>query len=420
MADDTEENQTPTTVVVGNDNSEAGVLTEGHDIVELGGGNDHVSGQQGVNIIDGGSGDDASTNFTPSGNAWDVVMGGSGDDYIVGPGRGFLNARGGTGKDVIIGGLNKDYIFGDEGQDVLIGGGGDDYIVGGADDDVLLGGTGADTFVFGKGDGNDTIFDFEVIDIIDLTPFGGTITWEQIVAKFSTNSDGISTTIDLSEWGGGTITLLGFNKESLTKDMFKLPTGEAAYDPSEVFQDPDVNSVHMGTSGDDVIDLKDSTGGVQVTGGEGDDVITGGSGGDILMGGEGTDTLKGNAGDDTLMGGEGGDILEGGAGKDWLIGGVGDDTMTGGTESDTFIFREGHGNDTITDFTANEDMINLVLIDGITTYDQLNISQDGKDTVIDLTSFGGGKITLSDFNMGDLDADDFTFYIPPAGDTDSI
>ena len=420
MADDQNQDNTNqddtnvTSITVGGAEDEVGVLLNGNDIADLGGGDDYVVNLAGVNIIDAGSGDDTSINITNTPNVWDVVMGGSGNDYIVGPRNGFLDARGGTGNDTIFGGNNTDYLFGDEGNDFLIGGGGDDILVGGSGDDFLLGGSGADKFVFGANDGNDLIVDFAKEDTIDLTNLGGTITFDQILASTTTRSDGWGVTIDLSQWGGGQITLFRVEISSLTADMFNLPTGNSAGDSSGVFENPEVEGLYLGTSGDDTIDLSTSTDNLLVKGGEGSDTITGGSGNDTLIGGEGVDTLLGGAGDDILMGGEGDDIMAGEAGEDWFIGGEGDDTMTGGADADTFIFGEAHGSDTITDFTVDVDEINLSLINSITDFSQLNLIQDGTDTVIDLSGHGGGKITLEDVSLSDLDADDFAFYVPPA------
>lgn len=418
MAEEDNNEENVTHINIGTAAAEGGVLHQGDNIASLGGGGDVVDGQGGFNAIDAGSGDDTSFNTSNSGT-WDVVMGGSGNDYIIGPSGGYLNARGGSGRDVIIGGANSDYIFGDEGEDILIGGGGDDTIVGGEGDDTLIGGIGSDTFVFGQGDGNDTILDFSGNDTLDLSNLGGTITWDQLLAKISSTSDGVSATIDLSEWGGGTVTLIGVNPNSLTQDMFNLPDGDTTTNASGVFQDPDVDTVYMGTSGNDTIEIS-STDNVLVSGGEGDDTITTGSGHDILKGGEGDDTLKGNAGDDLLMGGEGSDTLIGDAGEDWLVGGEGDDTLTGGADADTFIFSPGHGNDSITDFTVDSDTINLSLYDNITSFDQLTITQNGTDAVIDLSGEGGGTITLENVNLNDLDAEDFSFYVPPAAETDAM
>ena len=413
-SDNTEDNATPAPVSIniGTSESDVGYTHRGNDVTDLGGGDDDVNSQDGVNIVDLGSGDDYATN-TASTGSWDVTTGGSGDDVIIGPRTGFLNARGGSGDDTIIGGMRSDYLFGDEGEDIIFGDLGDDTITGGEGDDQLIGGLGADTFIYGQGDGDDTIHDFGVgADVLDLTNLGGTISWTDLQAKISDDGNG-NVTIDLTSWGGGTITLNGIASTDLTETMFALPDGNTAADASGVFQDPDVDSVYMGSSGDDTITL-DGTEQVIVTAGEGDDNVITGSGSDFVLGGEGDDTINTGDGDDTLLGGEGSDTLTGGAGDDWLIGGEGSDTLTGGTGADTFIFSPDQGSDTVRDFTVDEDTINLTLLTDITNFSQLTLTQEGTNTVIDLSSHGGGTITLENINVGDLDSDDFTFYEPPA------
>ena len=76
-------------------------------------------------------------------------------------------------------------------------------------------------------------------------------------------------------------------------------------------------------------------------------------------------------------------------GDDTLQGRAGDDTLTGGEGDDTFVFAADHGSDTITDFTDGSDMIDLTQISGISGFEDLSISADGDDAVIDLTAHGG-------------------------------
>ncbi|CAN0589134.1 unnamed protein product, partial [Laminaria digitata] len=117
-----------------------------------------------------------------------------------------------------------------------------------------------------------------------------------------------------------------------------------------------------------------------------------------IDGGNGKDDLEGSAGNDTLDGGNGKDVLNGGAG---------DDTLTGGNGNDTFAFDEDFGNDTITDFKPGNDQIDLSNV-GIPDMPTLlnNAEMDGNDTVITTDE---GTITLSDVDLNDLSADDFTF-----------
>jgi serralysin len=81
---------------------------------------------------------------------------------------------------------------------------------------------------------------------------------------------------------------------------------------------------------------------------------TGSLGRNILIGNVGDNLLDGLAGNDTLNGGAGDDVLSGGLGRDRLTGGTGDDVLTGGLHSDQFVFGNGQGADTITDFHLGE------------------------------------------------------------------
>lgn len=144
----------------------------------------------------------------------------------------------------------------------------------------------------------------------------------------------------------------------------------------------------------------------KLNGGSGTDTLVGGAGDDRLYGGDGSDTasyagaaggvtvslaitaaqdtigagtdtlnsienlggsswadrLTGSSGSNYLVGGNGNDVLVGGAGNDLLVGSAGTDTMTGGTGNDRFRFdvmETTAQRDTITDFTAGQDSIEI-------------------------------------------------------------
>ena len=291
--------------------------------------------------------------------------------------------------------------------------GSDDGIKGGTSDDTMSGGTGADTFYFYRGHGADTITDFSTTegDVISLNCLGGKITWAELSAAFTDVADDTTTmdvdetatVIDLSAWGGGSITLEGVSSSDLTADMFNLPDGSTS-------------RYIVGNSEDET--LTGSHGRDLIFGEEGDDTISGGADNDSLFGGEGADVLDGGEGDDLLLGGEGNDTLTGGAGEDMLIGGEGDDELTGGGDADTFVFGEDNGSDTITDFDTANDKIDLTTFDASITWAQLsavisaieddpNTPEIESGTTIDLSSFGGGTITLEGVTSTDLTADMF-------------
>lgn len=113
--------------------------------------------------------------------------------------------------------------------------------------------------------------------------------------------------------------------------------------------------------------------------------------------------------DQTIFGTQGDDTIVGSEDHDTLIGEEGDDTLTGGAGHDTFIYDARDGNDTITDFTSAEDKIDFSSILGVTGFDDLTITADGDDVLIDLGGYGGGEIRLQNVDITNLDADDFIF-----------
>ncbi len=132
-------------------------------------------------------------------------------------------------------------------------------------------------------------------------------------------------------------------------------------------------------------------------GGNADDIARGGDGNDAVFGGLGDDLLEGEGGNDFLEGGIGDDALDGGAGHDILGGGIGDDILSGGADNDIFFFVEENvtsfGNDTITDFTKGEDLIDLLGVLEVDSFDDLLIEQDGADAVVKvLTDQGVAKV----------------------------
>ena len=181
------------------------------------------------------------------------------------------------------------------------------------------------------------------------------------------------------------------------------------------------------TADTDKIDLTAFTG---ITGL--DDLIYWQSGGDTLIylrfDGGGTIRLEGVLPDeldaddfvfyqDQYTGTAGAETLVGGAGDDTITGLGGDDTLTGNDGYDTFVFAAGHGDDTVTDFTDGEDLIDLSAFTGITQFSDLTVTQEGNHVKIDLSGqTDGGSITLQNILLADIDENDFVFYeAPPDG-----
>jgi Ca2+-binding RTX toxin-like protein len=147
--------------------------------------------------------------------------------------------------------------------------------------------------------------------------------------------------------------------------------------------------------------LKALRGSDRIFGNAGNDRLMGNGGKDILDGGKGNDFLKGDGGNDLLLGGDDQDKLLGGKGNDILLGGQGADRLTGGKQRDTFTFGSvNEGIDTVTDFNATEDLIDLRVIfnqpqfSGATPYvrylQQIKLVQVGSSTEVRIDADGNG------------------------------
>ena len=228
--------------------------------------------------------------------------------------------------------------------------------------------SGADTFVFKEGHGDDKIYDFGNGDVIDLSGFNASITWQELRDCMSVQEVfiyGPRVIIDLTKWGGGRIEFADIASiDHFNEDMFKLPTA--------------------------------------------------------IVGGEDRDHLYGDAADNEMLGRGGDDVIVGGKGDDTIVGGRGDDFLYGDGPRDsggrdTFVYAPGDGNDTIQEFGNGDDRIDLSAFSGIKSFSDISARQVGGQVVIDFSGQGGGSITLKNFHLSDLDAEDFIFH----GDADA-
>ena len=152
-----------------------------------------------------------------AGSAFDDILAGDLRDNRLDGGAGNDILYGGPdgGADLLRGGPGDDRLYGGVGADALEGGPGADLLRGGPGADVLYGGPGADIFVFAPGDGNDYISDFRFgDDRIGLTAF------EDIRSPgdLDISEQEGDLLIDLSDQGGGQLTLHGLNEEDITAD----------------------------------------------------------------------------------------------------------------------------------------------------------------------------------------------------------
>jgi Ca2+-binding RTX toxin-like protein len=118
-----------------------------------------IQGTSGADVLDFGDTALSNTSGIDVGGGNDRVTGSMGDDRI----------DGGDGKDTLHGGDGDDTLRGGRQDDRLFGGDGDDVLFGGAGRDRLSGGDGGDIFAL-DGDGIDTIVDFDAAqgDRLDL------------------------------------------------------------------------------------------------------------------------------------------------------------------------------------------------------------------------------------------------------------
>ena len=155
---------------------------------------------------------------------------------------------------------------------------------------------------------------------------------------------------------------------------------------------------------------------------DGDDLMYGEGGDDFLNGAKGNDRLYGGDDNDTLRGWHGNDRLDGGDGDDTIYGGDGgsigylqagdtdDDYLIGGEGADVFVFGVQFGNDTIQDFSQEDDTINLTALD-LSADEFAGVLAAGEATDdgfrLDLTDYNGWTLLLEGISSGMLSVDDF-------------
>ncbi|WP_425040366.1 calcium-binding protein [Primorskyibacter sp. S187A] len=244
-----------------------------------------------------------------AGNVDDNVFGGAGADSLVGR-DGDDTMQGEAGNDTMRGGAGNDDLYGGDDRDEIHGGSGDDYIEGGNGSDILNGNSG-----------DDVIFGDVALDTIN----GGS------------GDDTLNGGANDDEVAGGS-----------GDDLIR---GEGGSDELR------------GGAGDDTL-----------SGSTGDDTIDAGSGNDRIFGGANNDVISGSLGDDFIDAGSGSDSIRGGSGDDTIDSGSGRDTISGGNGADVFVFNSAGDSpnsstrDTITDFTAGEDIIDLSGFAGTLTF----------------------------------------------------
>ncbi|MGT2718796.1 calcium-binding protein, partial [Streptococcus oricebi] len=314
--------------------------------LKAGAGNDTLNGSSGVDSLYGETGDD-------------TLYGNDGNDIL----------DGGAGNDKLYGGAGDDKLYGQAGDDILQGSDGDDVLDGGAGTDRLEGGYGNDTYVFGKGYGQDTIYDNSGLNKIK---FIGGIKVSDLKISLTGNHD---ITIKIKETADN-VTISNYryseNYQNLTLefDDGTILTSSSEINPLKFFKGTD-DADHFTAY------MKGMT-------------LQGGKGNDSLYGSSEADKLYGQDGDDTLNGNDGNDILDGGVGNDTLKGGAGDDT---------YIFEKGSGRDIVYD---DQGLNKIQFTDGIRPSD-LRAYTEGNYGVVLENKETGDQIVFTYFRYGASD-----------------
>ena len=363
--------------------------SDGNDQIFGGGGNDLLEGGEDKDLLDGGPGIDTVSyeNSTLSVDVALVFNGASTYNYnyreeiidienVIGSDYGD-NLRGDIGVNEIYGGGGNDSLNGLAGDDRLFGEAGDDQLWGQAGADQLHGGQGVDTVVYWFSD------EAVTVNLKEGTAQGGHADGDVLVGienLWGSEHDDILTGDD------GANRLIG----ELGNNEFY---GNGGDDVLESGADADLLD---GGTGIDTVSYNRSTEGVRVNLGEG--IVEGGHAeGDVIVD---VENIEGSFHDDLLVGDNSANRLSGGSGNDELEGGEG---------ADRFIFKYGGKNDTILDFTDNEDLIDLTVFQNISGFDDLTITSGANGVTIDLRVYQAGTILLQDFDIANLDASDFLF-----------
>jgi Ca2+-binding RTX toxin-like protein len=367
----------------------------------------------------------ARVNVTGSEGALDqlVVNGGAGKDTI--------NASGlaaGVVRLTIDGGAGDDTVLGSAGADIILGGDGNDVVQGRQGNDTALLGANDDVFVWNPGDGSDTV---EGQSGLDRLVFSGSNVSENLsiganggrallfrdVAAVTMDLNDVET-IEIATLGGADNVAVGdLAGTDVTRVDVKLAGPGGAGDGA-------IDTVTVGgTTGDDLVSVFSSGGGVTVaglqatvglTGLDGFDrlVVNAGAGSDVIdatsltsskaslaiNGGLGNDVILGSEGSDIITGGDGFDVAFMGGGDDVFVWSPGDDndTIEGQAGSDTLAFNGSNAGESFT-LMANSGRALLFR-------DVAGVTMDMNDVeTLSLKTLGGADtVTINDMSGTDI------------------
>ena len=290
----------------------------------------------------------------------------------------------------------SDIMFGAEGNDSLYGNAGADLLYGEMGNDYLAGGQGSDTYIFNKGDGVDTIYDYE-----NSSTNGRA---DKIVFGSSVKPDDVT----MERVGCELVIRYGEGDQITINDMYYYADGRTMIESIE-FSDGTIwdmkeigkrANTRYGTAGDDYMSEYSENAAYSpdetIYAGAGNDTVCGGYGNDTIYGEEGADSLNGGYGNDVLYGGSGADKLYAGNGEDILAGGTGSDYLEGSYGNDTYVFNKGDGVDTIYDYenSSTNGRADKIVFGADVKPDDVTMERVGYELVI---RYGeGDQITIND------------------------
>ncbi|MEZ8082545.1 calcium-binding protein [Enterovibrio norvegicus] len=312
------------------------------------------------------------------------------------------------------------------------GGAGNDTLTSRGGNDNLVGGEGKDAFELQQEirfPSTDTSTDIQTVQIEDFTVGTDTlaITFNSYnlsgfdLSALTANQVGSAAVVELNEY---------FHVVLKNVDASSFESEHVSYvihgnSGNETLIGDDADNTISGEKGNDII--KGDGGDDTLDGGAGNDTVSGGSGNDQLWGGGGSDTLFGDEGNDELYAEGGNDQLDAGAGDDLLVADIGNNTLTGGAGKDTFSAGdyEEYGtqnnryNNTVTDFDADEDSINIAhVIDDASLFhlDDSGVyragtllAQNENDVVMQFSS--SASFTLQNVDLDDISGEQFNFTL---------
>ncbi len=280
--------------------------------------------------------------FDSDGSVWDAdtleILAGGGADGVGepdNPAESDAILLGNSGNDVITGDASANIFYGDIG------------------DDTLIGDAGNDTYIFNVGGGVDTIYDSGAGGEVNTIVFGAGIDRGDVTLGLGS--------LLLRVGGGG--------------DSIHI----ANFDPKDVHAQPSIAQFIFG-NGEAITYEELISGGFDLDGTQGDDLM------------EGTNVI------DRMSGLDGNDVFHSFAGADWLNGGAGNDYLAGGAGNDVYFFGEGGGSDVIDESDAlNGDFDSIELL---TTPGNVSVRRDGIGGVdlVFLMNRSGDSLTISNFD----------------------